>query len=126
MKGKEAAVKKAAYAILIAASAIALMLMVALQYKWEESDRYIASGRTAEVQPLTPMPADWLPNCGDASALDALPGIGEVLAERIIEYREAEGPFFFPEDMMCVKGIGETRFREIMEYLEEQENEPNP
>ena len=42
--------------------------------------------------------------------LQSLPGIGEVLAARIIEYREQSGPFACPEELMAVKGIGESLF----------------
>jgi competence ComEA-like helix-hairpin-helix protein len=38
--------------------------------------------------------------------LDALPGIGPVLAARIIAYREVHGPFGSPEELLAVRGIG--------------------
>jgi competence protein ComEA len=42
--------------------------------------------------------------------LAQLPGIGEELARRIVEYREANGPFENVEELMEVSGIGEGKF----------------
>lgn len=38
--------------------------------------------------------------------LDALPGIGPVLAARIVAHRERHGPFRRPEELLAVRGIG--------------------
>lgn len=45
-------------------------------------------------------------NAGDAAALDALPGIGPVTAQRIVAEREANGPFASVDDLDRVPGIG--------------------
>jgi competence ComEA-like helix-hairpin-helix protein len=50
-------------------------------------------------------------NTAPAKELEALPGIGKGLAERIIEHREKYGPFRRAEHLMMVRGISETRFR---------------
>jgi competence protein ComEA len=47
-------------------------------------------------------------NSADAGDLEELPGIGPVLAERIVEYRESHGPFEAVEDLLDVSGIGEA------------------
>ena len=49
--------------------------------------------------------ADW--------QLMALPGVGEVLAGRIIEYREKNGAFLYKEEIMNVQGVGEALFDKI-------------
>ena len=58
-------------------------------------------------------------NINLAYALDllALPGIGEVTAERIIEYREQKKGFKKIEDIMNVNGIGEKKFEKIKDYI---------
>ncbi|MCS6937952.1 MAG: ComEA family DNA-binding protein [Roseiflexaceae bacterium] len=45
-------------------------------------------------------------NRATAAELDALPGIGKVLANRIVEWREREGPFQSVDDLGKVEGIG--------------------
>ncbi|MDQ3930597.1 MAG: ComEA family DNA-binding protein [Chloroflexota bacterium] len=46
-------------------------------------------------------------NTASAKELEALPGIGEVLAKRIVADREANGPFKTVDDLMRVPGIKE-------------------
>ena len=47
----------------------------------------------------------------------ALPGIGQVLAQRIISYREEYGSFQTVEDLMNVEGIGEKRMEDILDLI---------
>jgi competence ComEA-like helix-hairpin-helix protein len=47
----------------------------------------------------------------------ALPGIGEVLAERILSYREEHGNFDAPENLLSVEGIGKKKLEEILDYI---------
>ena len=48
-------------------------------------------------------------NRSTVSQLESLPGVGPVLAERIIEYRDENGPFTEIEDLLDVPGIGEAK-----------------
>lgn len=56
-------------------------------------------------------------NTADLYALMTLPGIGEAYAQRIIDYRETNGPFTDIADIMNVSGIGEKRFDAIKELI---------
>ena len=56
-------------------------------------------------------------NTATAEELDLLPGIGEVLAGRIIQYREEYGPFQSPEDLLNVDGIGESTLADIRDRV---------
>jgi competence protein ComEA len=56
-------------------------------------------------------------NTATAAELDTLPGIGPVLAERIIAYRTAHGPFASVEALDDVPGIGPTIAAELAELV---------
>lgn len=56
-------------------------------------------------------------NTASASVLQSLPNIGETLAQRIVEYRKENGDFIAIEDLLQVKGIGETRLEQIRQYI---------
>lgn len=56
-------------------------------------------------------------NTASKRELLRLPGIGSVLAQRIIEYREANGPFRAIEEIMKVKGIGPKLFDRIKDRI---------
>lgn len=58
------------------------------------------------------------PNRASSRELETIPGIGPVLAARIIEYRETVGWFERPEDLLNVSGIGQKTLERIKEYLE--------
>ena len=77
----------------------------------------IAPAAETATVPRVTLPPDSILNTGDAAALDALPGIGTVLSERIVAYREEHGAFVYPEELRNVKGIGEKRLQAILDAL---------
>ena len=56
-------------------------------------------------------------NSAGVDELVTLPGIGKAYAERIVEYRQKNGPFKKVEDILNVRGIGEKTFDRIKDRL---------
>ena len=56
-------------------------------------------------------------NSASATELEALSGIGEVLAATIVEYRDQNGPFTSVDDLMDVSGIGPATLDEIRDQV---------
>lgn len=56
-------------------------------------------------------------NTADAQTLSALPGIGEVLAGRIVDYRDRHGSFRAVEEITRVEGIGQGRAEAILDLI---------
>ncbi|ABO51022.1 competence protein ComEA helix-hairpin-helix repeat protein [Desulforamulus reducens MI-1] len=72
-------------------------------------------------KPLTPTVAQGTGlvniNTAGPQELDSLPGIGPALAERIIQHREANGPFQCTEDLKNVSGIGDKKFEDLQHRI---------
>jgi comEA protein len=56
-------------------------------------------------------------NLATKEELTSLHGIGEVLAERIIAYRNEHGGFRFTYEIMDVEGVGEAKYKAIKDYI---------
>ena len=56
-------------------------------------------------------------NTASRLELMQLPGIGEVLSERILEYRDQHGGFSTVEELTQVKGIGEKTLEALRKYI---------
>jgi competence protein ComEA len=56
-------------------------------------------------------------NAATAAELETLPGIGPVLAERIVAYRQDHGPFRTVEDLLDVPGIGESKLASLRDRV---------
>ncbi len=95
-----------------------------------DPDKIIASGSRVEVTPdggyrvaamsgaqlvTLGLPLDL--NRATAQDLDALPGLGPALAQRIVDYRKAHGPFKQIEDLSEVSGIGPQNLQRLTPYL---------
>ena len=86
-----------------------------------------AQMQTAPTTAAATAPAETVPeetvafpvniNTADADTLTALPGIGQVLAERILAYRAQNGPFRAIEEITNVDGIGERKAEAIFELI---------
>lgn len=71
----------------------------------EDADRFITEYNQVNI------------NSFDIAELTRLPGIGRVIAQRIIEYRKAHGPFKSKEELMQVKGIGAKKLEKIKDSI---------
>ena len=119
--------KKGATAVLVIATAMFFAFIAGLLL-----GRHI-SGKPAEIQPIkteyietskdkihnSASESNGKININTASAtlLDTLPGIGPVLAERIVAYREENGPFAKAEDIGLVEGIGSKTLLDILNLI---------
>ncbi|PWK78575.1 competence protein ComEA [Lentzea atacamensis] len=56
-------------------------------------------------------------NAATAAELDALPGVGPVTAQRIVEHRTRKGPFASVDRLREVEGIGDTKLAKLAELV---------
>ncbi|WP_208868148.1 helix-hairpin-helix domain-containing protein [Microbispora triticiradicis] len=56
-------------------------------------------------------------NTATAAQLDALPGVGGVIAQRIVDYRDARGGFQSVDQLKDIPGIGERKFAELRDKV---------
>ena len=56
-------------------------------------------------------------NTAGADELESLPGIGPVLAQRIVDYRTEHGPFRSAEELTQVEGIGRATMESIQDHI---------
>lgn len=81
------------------------------------------SGTLYRIEPeqgwanIEPLPERVLVNVNTASAIELaqLPGIGPVLAQAIVDEREANGPFDTLDDLLRVNGIGSAKLEALRE-----------
>jgi competence protein ComEA len=75
------------------------------------------SGQTTTVSATVGSEAKVNINTASAKELTTLGGVGAKLAERIVEYREAHGPFKKPEDLRKVEGVGKAMWERNRERV---------
>ena len=83
-----------------------------------ETHTYRGHGYAERLIPaVTRLTEDSLINTGDPASLEKLPGVGPVTAEAILKEREENGLFIYPEDLISVYGIGESKMIQIRNAL---------
>lgn len=78
-----------------------------------------ARGRLVEMERIPFAPREFLVDVNHAPwpELSMLPGVGETLARRIVEYREEHGPFQQIEELRHVAGLGPKTFQRIRHHV---------
>ena len=86
--------------------------------------RYTASGRNGEIPRRIALPAGTVDvNHGDLTEIMALPGVGEKIGMAVMEERALHWLFYYPEDLLEVRGIGEktlSGFRDMLKLTDEE------
>lgn len=118
MKQKTFAVRCVLGWLLLAACVVLAAWAVLDGYVPQPRARYAATERYAPVQAV-PVQTGAIPvNSADLDLLDELPSVGEATAEAIVQERTQNGAFFYPEDLMHVKGIGESKLEDMRDMLD--------
>jgi competence protein ComEA len=101
-------------------------------YPWQEGDTIQALLLDAGIEPDADLShiEIYVPQEGETASLqkidinraepwllEALPGIGEVTAQAIVDYRSENGPFKRIEDLLKVSGIGPATLEKIKDYI---------
>lgn len=83
------------------------------------SDAALSEDTMAETEPAENTAAEWRVNIntGTLEELDLIPGVGPVIAQRIIDYRTENGPFTDVSELTNVKGIGDTTLEKMLDYI---------
>ena len=61
-------------------------------------------------------------NTATLRELETLPGVGPVLARRIIDFREKKGGFRRVEELLVIPGISERKWKLIKDLVEIKQN----
>jgi len=56
-------------------------------------------------------------NTADEKTLESIPGVGKVMAGRIVDYRKKNGRFSSAEDLMKIGGVGEKKFEKMKGHV---------
>lgn len=80
----------------------------------------LAQNDSNEKSPVSEQVSDYRLDINTASKIQLmdLPGIGETIAQRIIDYRLDNGPFESVDALLRVDGIGEKKLLQIEEFIE--------
>ncbi len=92
-----------------------LALLVTMQALAALSVSQVVAATGAGVEAGTKARVDI--NTADEKTLQKIPGVGEALAKRIVEFREQHGPFDRVEDLMKVRGIGEKSLEKMRAHV---------
>lgn len=112
--------RRIGYLLLFTAVSILVVFAFASLRNSQPSARDYPVSELKQAKSFGPVqvPDGWLSvNEADMDELVELKGIGETIASFIIGEREKNGMFYYPEDLLAVKGIGPSKLAQIREEL---------
>jgi competence protein ComEA len=92
-------------------------LIVILALPLPGSTPMVPSTATRDASTADASPAKVNINTATGKELEALPGVGQVIAARIVAYREQNGPFRSVDDLIHVEGISDRAIDRIRELV---------
>jgi competence ComEA-like helix-hairpin-helix protein len=120
---QEAPYMKKVSPILYVTACIALLVTVGILYLRNQTggtallSTYTTPITTAQTVPVTESSFPIDINTADITELMAVPGIGQVYAQRILDYRTVNGPFQNISELLNIAGIGQKRLEAILPYI---------
>lgn len=117
-RGFEAVKHALGWGLLAVSVAVMLCAFLPRSDRTQETARYQSVHDATDVLPIPVKTGAVRLNHADVEELDALPGVGPAMAQAIMEEREKNGAFFYPEDLLAVKGIGDKKLAAIRDMLD--------
>jgi competence protein ComEA len=94
---------------------VCCVMLLLLHWCWQGGHL----GKLIEVERMVPGTVPYVVDVNQAEWIEftVLPGVGETLAKRIVEYRVQQGPYRDLDDLARVKGIGPRTVERLRPYL---------
>ena len=115
---REKTQKRIGILLLILAAALFIGTAVRAGIERQPEKTLFTADDRPELTYRAELPDGWLSvNDAETEDLIQLKGIGETIAANLISEREKNGSFYYPEDLLAVKGIGAAKLEQIRDEL---------